>query len=219
VRAIRFLIADDHPVVRAGLRTMLTTLVGHPAVEFEVVGEAATGQQAIDLVSQLQPDIVLRDVRMPGIDGIAATSIIRKQRPQTAVLIMTTYENETDIRRALEAGAVGYLLKDTSQQFFQEAIEEVIGGGSALAPEVTRKLLNSLQSERTEERLSEREIEVLTLAARGESNKSIARHLHISEATVKTHLVRIFSRLGVEDRTAAVVVAIQRGLLHLDPPT
>jgi DNA-binding NarL/FixJ family response regulator len=213
MKSVRFVIADDHPVVRAGLRTMLTSL---PAME--IVGEAATGQEAIDLVAQLRPDIVFMDLRMPVLDGIQATAIIKKRYPQTAVLIMTTYEHETDIRQAVEAGAVGYLLKDTSQQKLQQAVHDVMEGRSALTPEITRKLLSSLQTNRqqNEERLSDREIEVLTLVARGASNKDIARHLHISEATVKTHLVRIFARLGVEDRTAAVVIALERGLL---PPS
>ncbi len=214
MKHIRLLIVDDHPVVRAGLRMMLAN-----EQDFEIVGEATTGEDAIQLVAQLAPDVVLMDLRMPGMDGVEATATLRKRQPRTQVLIITTYESNTDILRALEAGAVGYLLKDTPKEQLTLTIRNAVEGKPVLTPEITRKLLSSLQTARTmsEERLSEREIEVLTLVARGESNKNIARHLHISEATVKTHLVRIFGRLGVEDRTAAVVIALERGLLHLNP--
>jgi len=209
VKPIRLIIADDHPVVRAGLQGMLAS-----QPDFEIVGEAATGSEAVALTSQLSPDVVLMDLRMAELDGATATTQIRRQQPKTAVLVLTTYDGNADILRAIEAGATGYLLKDTPRDQLFSAIRAVALGKSVLAPEVATRLLRHLRTPAGEV-LSTREIEVLSLVARGASNKEIARNLHISETTVKSHLIHIFSKLGVADRTAAVTAALERGLLHL----
>lgn len=207
---IRLLIADDHPVVRTGLQGMLA---GQP--DFEIVGEATTGLEAVAMTAALHPDVVLMDLRMAELDGVAATAQIRKQQPETPVLVLTTYDSNADILRAIEAGATGYLLKDTPRDQLFSAIRAVAQGKSALAPAVASRLLRRMHAP-AEEALSAREIEVLALVARGASNKEIGRSLHISEGTVKSHLIHIFSKLGVADRTAAVTVALERGLLRLD---
>ncbi len=207
---IRILIADDHPVVRAGLQGMLAS-----QPDFVVVGEAASGDEAVRLTALCAPDIVLMDLRMAELDGAAATAQITKQHPKTAVLVLTTYESSADILRAIEAGATGYLLKDTPRDELIAAIRKVAQGTAVLAPSVATRLLQ--QSQRpAQETLSARELEVLSLVARGASNKEAARQLHISEATIKTHLIHIFGKLGVTDRTAAVTIALERGLLCLD---
>lgn len=213
MKRIRLIIADDHPVVRAGLEGMLA---GQP--DFEIVGEASSGMEAVALAAALHPDVVLMDLRMAGLDGVAATAQIRKQQPETPVLVLTTYDSDADIRRAIEAGATGYVLKDTPRSQLFSAIRAVAQGKSILAPAVLTRLLRYMQTP-VEETLSAREIEVLMLAARGASNKEIARNLHISEATVKSHLIHIFSKLGVADRTAAVTVALERGLFSLSQDT
>jgi len=210
VKRIRLVIADDHPVVRTGLQGMLAS-----QPDFEIVGEATTGMEAIALTAALHPDVVLMDLRMAELDGVAATAHIRKQQPEISVLVLTTYDSEADILRAIEAGATGYLLKDTPREEMYTAIRSVAQGKSVLAPAVTTRLLRHMHAP-VEETLSTREIEVLTLVARGASNKEAARGLHISEATVKSHLIHIFSKLGVVDRTAAVTVALERGLLRLE---
>lgn len=206
---IRLIIADDHPVVRAGLQAMLAG-----QADFVLVGEAKTGEEAVELVERLHPDVVLMDLRMAHMDGIQATTRIKKRYAWVAILILTTYEANNDILRAIEAGAVGYLLKDTPKEQLFAAIRHAVQGKSVLAPEVAAKVLSHIYTPH-EAALSTREIEVLTLVARGASNKEVARQLHISEATVKSHLIRIFGKLGVTDRTAAVTVAIERGLLRL----
>ena len=208
---IRVLIADDHPVVRAGLQGMLAS-----QPDFELVGEASTGVEAVAKASHLHPDVVLMDLRMAELDGAAATAHIRAQHPKTAVLVLTTYESNADILRAIEAGATGYLLKDTPRDELFAAIRTVAQGKAVLAPAVAMRLLRQRQMP-TQEALSARELEVLTQVARGASNKEIARTLHLSEATVKTHLIHLFGKLGVADRTAAVTVALERGLLRLEP--
>lgn len=208
MQPIRLIIADDHPVVRAGLQAMLMS-----QADFLLVGEATTGEEAVELVGRLMPDVVLMDLRMMKMDGVQATARIKKLYEQVAVLILTTYEGNSDILRAIEAGAVGYLLKDTPKEQLFTAIRQVVQGKSVLAPEVAAKLLSHMHAPRMEAP-STREIEVLTLVAHGASNKEVARHLHISEATVKSHLIRIFGKLGVTDRTAAVTVALKRGLLQ-----
>jgi DNA-binding NarL/FixJ family response regulator len=207
---IRLLIADDHPVVRTGLQGMLA---GQP--DFEIVGEATTGLEAVAMTAALHPDVVLMDLRMAELDGVAATAQIRKQQPETPVLVLTTYDSNADILRAIEAGATGYLLKDTPRDQLFSAIRAVAQGKSALAPAVASRLLRRMHAP-AQEALSAREIEVLALVARGASNKEIGRSLHISEGTVKSHLIHIFSKLGVADRTAAVTVALERGLLRLE---
>ena len=207
---IRLIIADDHPVVRAGLQGMLS---GQP--DLELVGEASTGEEAVRLTAQLRPDVVLMDLRMPGMDGVTATGQIQTQFPQTHVLVLTTYDTDADILRAVEAGATGYLLKDAPRETLYRAIRATARGESILSPVVATRLLGQMRAP-AEEALSVREIEVLSCVARGASNKEIARQLHISEATVKTHLIHIFGKLGVSDRTEAVTTALQRGILRLE---
>jgi DNA-binding NarL/FixJ family response regulator len=211
VKRIRLIIADDHPVVRTGLQGMLAS-----QPDFEIVGEATNGAEAVSLAATLQPDLVLMDLRMATMDGVAATAQIRRQLPALPVLVLTTYDSDTDILRAIEAGATGYLLKDAPRDQLFSAIRDVAQGKAALAPAVMARLQRRLHTSSVDG-LSVREIEVLTHVARGSSNKQIARHLHISEATVKSHLIHIFSKLGVADRTAAVMVALERGLLNIQP--
>ncbi len=207
---IRVLIADDHPVVRTGLEGMLAS-----QPEFRVVGEATNGKQAVALVEQLHPDVVLMDLRMPELDGVAATSEIRRRRPAVQVLVLTTYDSDADILPAIEAGATGYLLKDAPREDLFRAIQAAANGESFLAPSVAARLMGRMRAP-AEEALSAREVQVLTMVSQGASNKEIGHQLHISEATVKTHLIHIFEKLGVSDRTQAVTVALQRGIVHLD---
>lgn len=209
MRCIRLLIADDHPVVRAGLQAMIAS-----QPDFEIVGEAASGLEVVSMTAQVCPDLIIMDLRMVGMDGVAATAEVRKLYPSIPVLVLTTYESHADILRAIEAGATGYLLKDAPREHLFAAIRMVAQGKSALAPEVATWLVQHIQMP-ARKALSEREREVLTLVAQGASNKEAARRLHLSEATIKTHLIRIFSKLGVADRTAAVTVALERGMLHL----
>ncbi len=206
---IRVLIVDDHPVVRTGLLGMLAA-----QREFAVVGEASNGRQAIELASQLRPDVVLMDLRMPELDGVAATAEIRRQLDRVQVLVLTTYDSDADILRAIEAGAIGYLLKDVPREDLFRAIRAAAKGESALAPAVAARLMGRMRAP-PEETLSTREIQVLTMVAEGASNKAIGHQLHISEATVKTHLLHIFDKLGVSDRTQAVTAALQKGIVHL----
>jgi DNA-binding NarL/FixJ family response regulator len=203
---IRVLIADDHPVVRSGLAGLLGV---EPDVE--VVGEAADGEKAVALATALRPDLVLMDLRMPVLDGAAATARITEALPEVRVLVLTTYETDADILRAVEAGATGYLLKDTPRDQLVAGVRAAARGESALSPAVARRLVAQLRG--GEERLTARELEVLAGVARGLSNAAIGRELFITEATVKTHLLRAFGKLGVDDRTRAVTVAIERGLL------
>ncbi|HZD23412.1 MAG TPA: response regulator transcription factor [Acidimicrobiia bacterium] len=208
---IRLIIADDHPVVREGIRAVLEA---EPDVE--VVAEAANGQEVLDLAASTQPDLVLMDLQMPEMDGVAATRRIRRDHDRVNVLILTTYDTDADISRAVEAGATGYLLKDASREELMEAIHIASRGQSVLSPKVASRVLGKMRAP-AEELLSTREIEVLLEVAAGLSNKEIGRSLHISEATVKTHLLHIFAKLGVEDRTAAVTVALERGIIRLNP--
>lgn len=203
---IRVLIADDHPVVRSGLAGMLSV-----EPDLEVVGEAADGQEAVELAAGLRPDLVLMDLRMPRLDGAEATAQISRSVPGVHVLVLTTYETDTDILRAVEAGATGYLLKDTPRDQLVAGLRAAARGESALSPSVARRLVQQLRG--GDERLTAREQEVLALVARGLSNAAIGRELFITEATVKTHLLRAFAKLGVDDRTRAVTVAIERGIL------
>lgn len=203
---IRVLIADDHPVVRSGLAGMLGV---EPDVE--VVGEAADGEEAVALATGLRPDLVLMDLRMPRMDGAEATARIAREVPGVHVLVLTTYETDTDILRAVEAGATGYLLKDTPRDQLVAGLRAAARGESALSPSVARRLVQQLRG--GDERLTAREQEVLALVAQGLSNLAIGRELYITEATVKTHLLRAFAKLGVDDRTRAVTVAIERGIL------
>jgi DNA-binding NarL/FixJ family response regulator len=185
--------------------------------DLEVVGEAENGEEAVRLAERLLPDVVLMDLRMPVMDGVQATSKIKKGIPQANVLVLTTYDSDADILRAIEAGATGYLLKDTPREELFRAIRAAARGEPVLAPSVTARLMQRAQTP-TRTALSGREIEVLELVARGGSNKELARELHLSEATVKSHLIHIFEKLGVTDRTAAVTVAIEKGILRLQRP-
>lgn len=208
--AIRILICDDHPVVRAGLQGMLAG-----QTDFVVVGEASDGTEALAQVAALAPDVVLMDLRMPGRDGTRATTAIRVAYPSTRVLVLTTYDSDVDIVRAVEAGAAGYMLKDAPREELFRAIRAAARGEAPFAPAVALRLVSRLRTP-TDETLSPRELEVLNLVAQGASNRAIGKALHISEATVKSHLIHIFSKLGVDDRTAAVTAAVRRGLLRLE---
>jgi DNA-binding NarL/FixJ family response regulator len=206
---LRLIVADDHPVVRTGLQGMLNS-----QPDFEVVAEADTGTKAVSLTLQLRPDVVLMDLRMPELDGVAAIRQIKAQRPECHVLVLTTYDSDSDILSAVEAGATGYLLKDTPRDELFRAIRATAHGETVFAPPVASRLVAYRESP-SEETLSAREVEVLVLASRGASNKEIARRLFISEATVKSHLIHIFDKLKVSDRTAAVRIALERGILQL----
>lgn len=206
---IQILIVDDHPVVREGLAGMLA---GQP--DFEVVGVAENGHKAIALHKQLEPDVILMDLRMPELDGVEAIQAIKAENTATYILVLTTYDSDADIIRAIEAGAKGYLLKDTPREELFSAIRTASSGESVLAPTVATRLMNRMRSP-VEESLSAREIEVLELVAIGNSNKEIGKTLHISTATVKTHLIHIYNKLGVGDRTAAVTTALEKGIIEL----
>ncbi|MFD5337827.1 response regulator [Streptomyces hawaiiensis] len=204
---VQILIVDDHPVVRFGLRGMLEAYD-----DLRVVGEAGSGDEAIVLAAATRPDVVLMDLRMPGTDGATATARIRQEHPGIRVLVLTTYEGDADILPAIEAGATGYLLKDTPIGTLTDAIRAAARGETVLAPLVAARLVTHMQAPAGEQ-LTPREVQVLGLVARGLSNGEIGRQLYIGEATVKTHLLRTFVKLGVNDRTAAVTVALSRGVL------
>ncbi|GAA2110904.1 response regulator transcription factor [Actinomadura alba] len=176
----------------------------------QVVAEAAGAAEAVAAVRKHAPDVVLMDLRMPGADGVEATARVLAQRPGTRVVVLTTYETDADILRAVEAGAAGYLLKDATRQDLAQAIRAAARGETVLAPSVAAKLVSRMRSPVD---LSPREVEVLSLVARGRTNAEIGRELFISEATVKTHLLRTFGKLSVSDRTAAVTTALERGIL------
>ncbi len=207
---IKILIVDDHPVVRDGLKGMLAGLD-----EFEIVGEASDGLQAVESVRQFTPQVVLMDLRMPELDGVQATARIHARWPATYVLVLTTYDTDADILRAIEAGATGYILKDAPREELYRAIRATAQGQSYLSPSVVTRLMGQLRAP-DENALSQREVDVLNWVARGATNKEIAHTLHISEATVKSHLLHIFSKLEVSDRTQAVTVAVQKGIIALE---
>ncbi len=201
---IRVLVVDDHPVVRSGLVGLLGS-----EPDLEVVGEAENGRQGVDLAASLTPDVVLMDLRMPVLDGAAATAEITAAG-SARVLVLTTYDTDGDILRAVEAGATGYLLKDTPRDQLLAAVRAAARGETVLAPPLAAKLMRQV---RGGDQLTRRELEVLALVAQGRSNPEIARELFIGEATVKSHLLHVFDKLGVSDRTAAVTRALERGLL------
>jgi DNA-binding NarL/FixJ family response regulator len=201
------LLVDDHPVVREGLRGMIDA-----EPDLTVVGEAGSGVEAVALAESLCPDVILMDLRMPDVDGVTATERILAALPKTRIVVVTTYESDADILRAVEAGAAGYLLKDASRAELADAVRDAARGKTVLAPTVADRLVRFVRQP-TSVSLSTREVEVLSQVAKGKTNAEIGRQLHISEATVKTHLLRAFNKLGVSDRTAAVTTAMSLGLL------
>ena len=205
---ITVLLVDDHPVVRDGLRGMLQA-----EPDLCVVGEAGSGDEAVTAARAHRPDVILMDLRMPGLDGAGATGRILAERPAAKVVVLTTYDTDADILRAVEAGACGYLLKDATRAELTAAIRAAARGDTVLAPSVAGRLVRQVRKP-SPPLLSARELEVLSLVARGLTNADIGRSLHISEATVKTHLLRAFNKLDVGDRTAAVTTAMSLGLLE-----
>jgi DNA-binding NarL/FixJ family response regulator len=205
---VRLLIADDHPVVRDGLRGMFA---GDPG--FEVVAEAGDGAEAVALAERLGPDVVLMDLRMPRLDGVCAIRTMAERGLPARVLVLTTYDTDSDVLPAVKAGATGYLLKDTARDELVRAVRAAARGESVLSPTVASRLLGQVRAPE-QEPLSPREIEVLGLVAAGSTNRETAARLFISEATVKTHLLHIYAKLGVKDRAAAVAVAYEKGLLR-----
>ncbi|WP_394429420.1 response regulator [Streptomyces sp. SGAir0957] len=207
-RPLRVVVVDDHTVMRAGVVALLA-----PEPGIEVVGEADDGRAGVALVEELRPDLALLDLRMPVLDGVAATQRIVAGPSDTRVLILTTYDTDTEIERAVEAGAIGYLLKDTSREQLVDAIRAAARGETVLAPRVAQKLVAKMRRP-AQAALTAREVDVLRAVADGLSNADIGKRLVIGEATVKTHLLRVFAKLDVSDRTRAVVVAMERGLLE-----
>ncbi len=204
---IRVLVADDHPIVRGGIVALLES-----ADDLSVVGEASTGLQAVELALQHEPDIVLMDLQMPELGGAEATARILEQRPGIRVIVLTTYESDAAILQAIEAGASGYLLKAAPAGEILAGIRSVAAGDVALAPSIAAMLVNRVKAP-AGPTLSARETEVLALVAQGKSNPAIAQALFVSEATVKTHLLHVFEKLNVSDRTRAVTKAMELGLL------
>ncbi|UCC16071.1 MAG: response regulator transcription factor [Dehalococcoidales bacterium] len=215
---IRILIADDHAVVREGTRQFLER-----EEDLEVVGEAADGEEAVRLVGSLNPDVAIMDISMPNVDGIEATRRIKAKYPTVAVLILSAYDDDQFVFSLLEAGAAGYLLKSVRGNELVNAIREVSAGESVLHPTIARKVLNRFthitnetQKQKTQDLLTEREVEVLQLAAQGSSNQEIADNLYLSLRTVQSHLNHIFNKLQVSSRTEAVVRALKEGWVTLD---
>ncbi len=207
---IRVLIVDDHPVVRDGLRGMFDR-----SDDVEVVGEAADGREAVDRAIALSPDVILMDLRMPGTDGVSAIRELAALGATAKVLVLTTYDTDSDVLPAIEAGASGYLLKDASPAELQRAIRTAHEGGTVLAPSVASLLMARVRKPAAAAGpLSDRELEVLALIAKGRNNREAAAELFISEATVKTHLMHVYAKLEVNDRAAAVAAAYERGLLQ-----
>ncbi|GEL18520.1 response regulator [Pseudonocardia asaccharolytica] len=207
---IRVLIVDDHPVVRDGLRGVLS---GAP--DMEVVGEAGHGAEALARVAAIPVDVVLMDLRMPTMGGVEATRELRRTAPSVRILVLTTFDTDRDVLPAIEAGATGYLLKDTPREELLRAVRAAYRGEAVLSPAVAGRLMGRLRvsDEEPEEPLSGRELEVLRLVAGGATNREMARQLFISEATIKTHLLHIYAKLDVRDRASAVAAAYRRGLL------
>ncbi|MFE2044256.1 response regulator [Streptomyces sp. NPDC059477] len=207
---ITLLVVDDHPVVRDGLRGMFDSAPG-----FTVLGEAADGVEAVARALALDPDVILMDLRMPGGGGVAAIAELTRRGARAKVLVLTTYDTDSDTLPAIEAGATGYLLKDAPRDELFTAVRAAAQGRTVLSPAVASRLVSAVRTPGAggSEPLSAREREVLALVARGTPNREIARTLFISEATVKTHLTHLYAKLGVKDRAAAVAVAYDRGIL------
>jgi DNA-binding NarL/FixJ family response regulator len=208
---MRILIVDDHPITRGGLKTALAT-----SDEVEVVGEASSGEEAVEAVAELKPEVVFMDVRMPGMGGIEATRIIREESPQTKVILFTVDESRQVIGDAIQAGVSGYLLKDVSAQELVNAARLALEDKAVIHPSLTRAFIEEVQyaDRRPEAPLSRRETEILQMVAYGSTTKEVAHDLGISPHTVKTHLERIFEKLGANDRAQAVAIAIRRGIVE-----
>ncbi|MGR6918224.1 response regulator [[Actinomadura] parvosata] len=204
---IRVLIVDDHPVVRDGLRGMFGA-----DPRFEVLGEAGDGAEAVAVAERLRPDVILMDLRMPRADGVTAIKELARRGVSARVLVLTTYDTDSDVLPAVEAGATGYLLKDATREELFHAVEAAARGQAVLSPAVATRLMGQMRQPASEP-LSQRELEVLELIARGSTNREAAKALFISEATVKTHLLHVYAKLGVNDRAAAVAAAFSRGYL------
>jgi DNA-binding NarL/FixJ family response regulator len=205
--SIRLLIVDDHPVVRDGLRGLFTGEEG-----FDVVAEAANGSDAVARAKAHDPDVVLMDLRMPGMDGVTAIRAMAAEGVRARVLVLTTFDTDSDVLPAIEAGATGYLLKDAPRDELLRAVRSAASGEAVLSPTVASRLLDQVRQP-AKETVSQRELEVLQLVSSGATNREVAERLFISEATVKTHLLHIYAKLGVNDRAAAVGAAFERGLL------
>lgn len=204
---VRVLLVDDHPIVRAGVRSLFDR-----RDDAEVVGEAASGEEAVTLARHLRPDVVLCDLRLgAGMDGVQTTAALRALDPAPAVLLLTTFDRDAQILGAIEAGAAGYLLKDVDPEDIVRAVRQAASGGQVLTPELTARVGRALRAPRVQ--LTGRELDVLRLLDTGASNREIAKALFVTEATVKTHLVHVFEKLGVDSRTKAVAVARDTGLL------
>lgn len=204
---IRVVVADDHPIVRQGVVALL-----RDEPDIEVVAEAADGREALSAVLAEEPDVVLMDLRMPHMDGVEATRAVRERRPDVAVLVLTTYDTDEAIVRAVEAGAAGYMLKDSPTEDLLDAVRRAAAGETVLAPPITKRLVDRLHSV-SPDALTSREIDVLREVANGNTNAEVAERLHISEATVKTHLIHIYDKLAVSDRAAAVSRGYEKGIL------
>ena len=217
-KSIRVLIADDHLIIREGMRLILEYEDG-----FELIGEACNGEEAIRLANELHPDVVLMDLRMPGMGGLQAMEYLRRDQPDLPVVILTTYNEDELMKQGLRAGARGYLLKDTDRKSLFNALRAAVRGETLLKPEVLSRLLAEPErasphiSPRRGLQLSDRESVILAAVAQGDRTKEIALHLGITERTVKAHLASIYNKLGVDSRAAAIAVAAQQGLLPTSP--
>jgi DNA-binding NarL/FixJ family response regulator len=208
-KTIRVVVADDHPIVRQGVVALL-----EDEPDIEVVAAVADGRAALSAVLAEEPDVVVMDLRMPEMDGVEATRAVRERRPGVAVLVVTTYDTDEAIVRAVEAGAAGYMLKDSPTEDLVDAVRRAAAGETVLAPPITKRLVERMHKV-SPDALTSREIDVLREVANGNTNAEIAERLHISEATVKTHLIHIYGKLAVSDRAAAVARAYERGFLSI----